>query len=182
MTAPELIGTSARRFATETVFVELAPAADARSSWQPVREVSYSQQYEQTLRLCAGLAARGLEPGDRFAVLLDNSTRMVASEWACLLAGFLWVSINPRSSPAEISAVLADSAPALLVVAARYERLMGEIATPTDCEVIVLDNEELAWRGLLADGRLPAPPSPPAAHQPVRIRYTSGPDIKGCSA
>lgn len=79
------------------------------------RRWSYAAVRDQVRTLSAGLAAQGIGPGRRVALLLPNSPYSVWFYFAVLTAGATVVNLNPLYSPAEIDAALADSEPDLLV-------------------------------------------------------------------
>ena len=63
----------------------------------------------QSDELAAGLAAKGLKPGDRAALLLGNSASFVIITFALARLGVIAVPIGTRSSPSEIAYMLEDS-------------------------------------------------------------------------
>jgi len=134
---------------------------------------SYADLYRATLRLADALAARGVRPGDRMAVLLDNSVELVVSEWACLVSGIVWVALNVRSSAAEHAAILVDCAPSVVVVGARYADRIDRAALPGGCLVVEVGGCG-NWEELVESGAPRMPSSEPGPEDPVRIRYTSG--------
>ena len=167
MTVAAAIRQAAERYAARTALVE-CPGDGSRSDG---RRISYGELYERTIGLCAALEAVGISRGARLAVLLDNSIEMVVTEWVCLLGGYVWVALNTRSSADEIAAIVADSSPAILVVAARYEHLVGALDRVSDCRLVMLDG---GWDDLIAPVEAAREPVGGAASAPVRIRYTSG--------
>ncbi len=134
---------------------------------------SYGELYRQTLCFADALAAHGIRRGDRIAVLLDNSVEMVASEWACLLTGMVWVALNVRSSPGEHAAILSDCAPSAVVVAERYRDRIERRALP-ERAMIVEVGAAGGWDEFLRSGKPRVPRTGPGPEDPVRIRYTSG--------
>ncbi|HYC56444.1 MAG TPA: AMP-binding protein [Candidatus Binatia bacterium] len=153
-----------------TALITLSYEEPSRS-YRRQRQVTYRQLYESALRLADALRGRGLVRGDRLAVLLDNSPEMIVSEWACLLAGYVWVALNARSSPSEHAQILLDSEPRLLVVSSRYARRIDHQQLPRGCGVV---GDGAEWEALLASGRPVQPPFEPGPEDPVRLRYTSG--------
>lgn len=144
---------------------------EASQAYRRGEATTYGQLHERTLRLADALSSRGVKPGDRVAVLLDNSVELVVSEWACLLSGMVWVALNVRSSAAEHASILADSTPSVVIVAPRYRDRLGASALPAGCLVVELGAQ---WEALLASGRPVPPTQAPGPEDPVRIRYTSG--------
>ncbi len=63
----------------------------------------------------AGLAALGLAPGDRVAIVLGNTPGFVVSYFGALRGGFVAVPVNTGYTAAEIEHVVADSGAAVVV-------------------------------------------------------------------
>ena len=63
----------------------------------------------------AGLAALGLEPGDRVAVALGNTPGFVVSYFGALRGGFVALPVNTTYTRAELEHVLGDSGAAVVV-------------------------------------------------------------------
>ena len=63
----------------------------------------------------AGLAALGLRPGDRVALVLGNTPGFVVSYFGALRGGFVAVPVNTAYTPAELEHVLGDSGAAAVV-------------------------------------------------------------------
>ncbi|MEM9011398.1 MAG: AMP-binding protein [Pseudomonadota bacterium] len=70
---------------------------------------------DRVARLAGGLATKGLQPGDRIAILARNSPAQARIFHACYWSGVLPAPINWRLSPGEIAAQIEDCAPALIV-------------------------------------------------------------------
>ncbi|WP_025249225.1 AMP-binding protein [Pandoraea pnomenusa] len=63
----------------------------------------------------AWLAAQGLVPGDRVAVMLGNSSAQVALIYALMLSGLVWVPVNTRLKGDGIEYLLGHAKPRLLI-------------------------------------------------------------------
>lgn len=72
--------------------------------------------FEQVRDLSLGLAALGVEPGSRVAVVSDSRPEWVIADLAILAAGAVTVPIYPTLPPAQVGYVLADAG-AVAVVA-----------------------------------------------------------------
>src|SRR5688572_13528154 len=87
---------------------------------EPVRRFSYRQLEQRMLRLAGALAARGVQRGDRVALLSENRAEYLE---VFLAAGCLGASVacqNWRLSAAELSHCLGLVEPRLLLVSPRY--------------------------------------------------------------
>ena len=70
--------------------------------WEPFegegQTWSYAQFGEALRRFAAGLQARGVKPGERVLVHLDNCPESIISWLGCAYAGAIAVTTNARSS------------------------------------------------------------------------------------
>src|SRR5215475_7410044 len=60
------------------------------------------------------LASKGLQKGDRCGILAANSIRWMAMDLAAMAEGLIVVPLYSRQAPAELIAMIKDSAPALV--------------------------------------------------------------------
>jgi long-chain acyl-CoA synthetase len=167
---PDLLDDVGTRFAARTALVNLE-WEEASGNYRRGASVTYGDLYGSSLRFADALAARGVRPGARIAVLLDNSAELVVTEWACLVSGMVWVALNVRSSARENAAILADCSPSVLVVSPRYRAQIETAGLDPSCLVV---ETGAPWEELLASGSARRPPSPPGSEDVVRLRYTSG--------
>ncbi|MFQ5352965.1 MAG: class I adenylate-forming enzyme family protein, partial [Candidatus Binatia bacterium] len=163
---------AAKRYGSRRVLTSLV--TDGGKTLEVVEEFSFAELYECTLRLASALATKGLVKGDRLAVLLDNCAAMVMSEWACLKTGLLWVSLNTRSSPSELTFMLEDSRPSMLLVGENKLSLLEGVDIPPGCELVTVGGSGDGWGALLRAGEATEPGDELREEDPVRIRYTSG--------
>jgi fatty-acyl-CoA synthase len=76
---------------------------------------SYRALDEAIARHAGALRARGLEHGDRVAVLARNRVALVILHHACARTGMIFVPLNWRLSASELAALIEDCSPALLL-------------------------------------------------------------------
>jgi fatty-acyl-CoA synthase len=79
------------------------------------RSLDYRALHERTGRCAAWLAARGVAPGDRVALLLGNRTAYLELVFALARLGAIAVPLNARLTAPEVARLLADCTPRLLV-------------------------------------------------------------------
>jgi len=89
--------------------------------------VSHRDYLARIERLAAGLQRDGIRPGDRVAILSQNCMAMVELIGATALLGAILLPVNYRLNAEEISFVLGDGAPAVLVVGADYRDLVARV-------------------------------------------------------
>jgi D-alanine--poly(phosphoribitol) ligase subunit 1 len=82
------------------------------------RELTYAELIEEVGRLGAGLRARGVNEGDRVALLIPNSVDFVAVALACLWAGVIFVPLAVTDPVSRLETVVTDCTPELIVTSA----------------------------------------------------------------
>lgn len=78
--------------------------------------VSFAELRTRVDRLAAGLAARGLEKGDRIAIVALNSAAFLELFFACARQGCIAYPLNWRLTPDEIERILERASARMLVV------------------------------------------------------------------
>ncbi|MBL8339451.1 MAG: long-chain-fatty-acid--CoA ligase [Rhodoferax sp.] len=124
-------------------------------------------------RSAQALRAAGVQPGDRVALLTKNQAECFELMFACNKIGAILVGLNWRLAPLEITAIVADATPSIVVVGATEQGLLSDAAraTPGLRRVLVLGAEYDAWRAAA-----PATDTgyTPAADDVFLLLYTSG--------
>jgi len=73
------------------------------------REYSYQELLDYATTLAHALRQRGLARGDRVAIYIDNSWESVFSLYGVILAGGVFVMINPQTKAEKLTYILEDS-------------------------------------------------------------------------
>lgn len=84
----------------------------------PQRLLTYAGLDRESSQLAAELEGRGLQLGDRVAVLAENSPEYVVVMFACAKAGFVMTPLNWRLTAPELAFQIAHSGAALVIAAA----------------------------------------------------------------
>jgi acyl-CoA synthetase (AMP-forming)/AMP-acid ligase II len=84
------------------------------------KTLSHRDVLVRCARLVDGMAARGVHPGDRVVIALDNSTEALLLERAVMLWGLVRVAVSARLHPEEISWIARDCSAALVAVETRH--------------------------------------------------------------
>ncbi len=100
------------------IFSQLKAAANA-TVLQEIRDgqisgVTGAEFLELIRKARTFLAARGLQRGDRCGLLASNSIRWMAVDLAAMAEGLIVVPLYFRQAPAELVAMMKDSAPSLV--------------------------------------------------------------------
>ena len=76
---------------------------------------TYAEFLDQALRFARLLQDEGFQRGDRVALYLDNTAQCAAAVFGTLLAGGVFLVINPQTKAEKLGFVLADSGASFLV-------------------------------------------------------------------
>ena len=141
------------------------PAIIDCRDWQNPATLSYDALDQAAAGVARGLLARGLERGDRVAIVSANRGEFVAGYLGALRAGLVAVPLNHKLPRATLELVLQDCAPRLVFYDTERRSLV-----PTGMEAIELGSPE--WCALQDPGPFTA--VVPARREPAMILYTSG--------
>lgn len=149
----------------------------------PAREWSYAAFVDEVARLAGGLRARGVGPGDRVLIHLDNCPESLVARFACTWIGAVGVLTNPAAAGPELSHLAGAGGcragltqPRLAaLVAASCPGLEWIAVTETDAGAPAAagtaPGKSERYAALLAE---PAPPRAPDPTAPALILYTTG--------
>jgi len=137
--------------------------------------LTFGRLAAEAAAFAAELAARGIGPGDRVAVMLRNSPATLAVVFGLLRAGIAWVPVNVQQRGDGLAYLLSHAAPKLLIVERNLVETVMD-ATGDKCPPLMLNGtpeEPAALQAVLStgqpfDGPLPEPETTGA------IMYTSG--------
>ena len=77
--------------------------------------LTYAETANWAAALAGGLAARGIQRGDRVAIVSTNRPEMIALWLACLQVGACFCPINPGFTAGQLANVLRRMTPSLIV-------------------------------------------------------------------
>lgn len=128
--------------------------------------LSYSEVAAESRRLADGMAALGVRPGDRVAMIMANYPQFVTIKFAIARLGAIAVPVNFLYRQDELRYVLADSGCRLVVAMTGfrgldYQSMLDEIIPGWDCPapgaprpVVLLDTNGRARPGATTIARL----------------------------
>ena len=143
-----------------------APALDVEAPGEPARTYTFGDLECRSNRLARALRRRGLEAGDRLALLLPNRVEVIDLWLACLKIGVIVVPINVLYREREVAHIVADAQPRAIVAAM-------ELAGVCPTGATVWDVESLADAAAAEDDDA-RPSFVATAESPAALVYTSG--------
>ena len=154
------------------IFAQLK-AASNMPVLQEIREgqitgVTGAELLELVQKARTFLASKGLKKGDRCGLLAPNSIRWIALDLAATAEGLIVVPLYFRQAPAELVAIIKDSAPALVCCSDANLRAGIQQAWPDAPQHFLFDEIFTGVQGITLD-------RPQVRDEdPVTIIYTSG--------
>jgi fatty-acyl-CoA synthase len=168
MTLPQ----TAARSTIASLFANVARAYPERPALQDAGGLvrTFRAVDQRSNRIAGGLTALGIRPGDRIALLSENSLDYLEIMLACAKLGAILACQNWRLAPAELRHCLELVEPALLLHSARYTERVSEIGYDAAPVMEVGGEFTARWREMPEDS-INACVDPEA---PLLILYTSG--------
>jgi carnitine-CoA ligase len=154
--------------------------------WHPYhgspREWTYRELAAAAAGLAAGLQRRGIGPGDRVLIHLENCPEFVIAWYACAAAGAVAVTTNTRSVADELRYFCEDSQPACAITQPRFAEMIATCAPQLNWQAVLDHDPGEEGPASPGDGsftalaRDPAEfnPRPPDPMAPMCVQYTSG--------
>ncbi len=102
------------------------------------KELTYEQVDKMSIQFGAYLHSRGLEPGDKVALMMPNMLQYPIALFGCLRAGLVIVNTNPLYTPREMKHQFTDSGAKAIVICENFAANLQEIIGDTEIKTIVL--------------------------------------------
>lgn len=141
---------------------------------------TYADLDDRANRLAAWLAATGVRPGDRVGVLAANGVEILDALFACAKLGAILVPYNWRLHAVELGALVARTAPAVLLLGDEQAALCAGAleAARARPALVHLDGAGLPgstpYRDVLAAPAAPAPDRPFREDEVLALLFTGG--------
>lgn len=119
--------------------------------------LSYEQVQSLSAQIAAGLAAKGVNPGDKVAIISGNDPTAFSCVFGISRLGAVWCPINPRNEAQENRELLELSDCTVVIFAGAYTELVDRIRAdlPMVHTWVCLEDapsEALSWAEFLAAG------------------------------
>ncbi|HKK77403.1 MAG TPA: AMP-binding protein [Saprospiraceae bacterium] len=111
------------------------------------KEVSYKQLDKLSTQFGAYLQSRGLERGDKIALMMPNLLQYPIALLGALRAGLIIVNTNPLYTPREMQHQFKDAEVKAIVIAENFAAKLEEILPDTSIKAIITTSigEMLGW-------------------------------------
>jgi len=136
--------------------------------------LTYRDLAGQAERLAAGLAARGVGPGDRLALLIGNRPEFLITICAAARPGAIAVPLGTREQAPGLRYMLENCGARLLIYDAELAGRLPEEWRPDRSVVVGAAPGQATFATLLDPGGAPPPPYRPDEEDVAIILYTSG--------
>lgn len=152
---------------------------DATAIVDGQRQLSWSEFGARVARLAGALQALGMAPGDRVAMLANNSHRYLEFYYGTAWGGGLFTPLNFRLAAPELVAILRDADARIVVVDDANLTLGREVLAQFGARHVLYAGDGATPPGLLNFDALieqaaPVPPTTRAGDDVVALFYTSG--------
>ncbi|MDM0015789.1 AMP-binding protein [Variovorax sp. J22P168] len=143
------------------------------------RSYSYTEIERRSNQFANALIGLGLRPGERVAVLLNNSVQSIESQFGAEKAAQGYVALNARHTMREQAAILNDAGASVLVAGPEFQEIAQQVRglVPSLRHVVGVgwrDAQVLDFDALLARAADGAPGLRVPDDLLLRIAYTSG--------
>lgn len=115
--------------------------------------LTFRQIDEQSRNFGAYLRSRGLEPGDRVALMMPNMIQYPIAMFGALRAGMILVNTNPLYTPREMRHQFVDSGAKAIIIAENFAANLQQIIAETQIKTVILTSigEMLGLKGYIVN-------------------------------
>ena len=166
------------------------PFTDSFASWTCIRaerdggktalvggneRVSYAELERRSAKVAGALAVQGVAKGDRVVAVLKNRCEFLELLFGTARLGAVFVPLNFRLSGDELTLLLRDCEPRVVVAQAAVEAAVREglAGSGSGVPLLLVDGAGAAYAAWRDSGG-ERPPVPVAPGDPALIQYTSG--------
>jgi long-chain acyl-CoA synthetase len=123
--------------------------------------------------LAGGLSGRGLEPGDRVMLCMENCAEFLEMLFACWAAGLCAVPVNARLHADEVAHIARDSRACLIVATPALAEALAPLERSVETLSAIVSTESEGYAALLERGT-PMRPVEGSPADRAWLFYTSG--------
>ncbi len=137
----DLFDTACRKYADKVAYLSMG------------RSMSYRQLAEEVDAFAGWLQSRGIQKGDRVALMMPNLLQYPVALFGTLRAGGVVVNCNPLYTPRELEHQLRDSGATAIVIVENFAQTLEQVIARTAIKHVVVTplGEMLGAKGLLVN-------------------------------
>ncbi len=102
------------------------------------KEMTFDRLDKQSKQFGAYLRSRGLEPGDKIALMMPNMLQYPIALFGALRAGLIVVNTNPLYTPREMLYQFSDSGVKAIVIAENFAANLEKIIGDTEIKTVIV--------------------------------------------
>lgn len=102
------------------------------------KEITFADIDQQSRQFGAYLRSRGLEPGDRIALMMPNLLQYPIALFGALRAGLVLVNTNPLYTPREMLHQFSDSGAKAIVICENFASNLEKILKDTSIKTVIV--------------------------------------------
>ena len=116
-------------------------------------KLSFKELDRMSTQLAGYLHSRGLEPGDRIAIMMPNILQYPVALFGALKAGLIVVNTNPLYTPREMEHQFNDSGVKAIIIVENFASNLEKILASTGIKTIITTSigEMLGMKGKMVD-------------------------------
>jgi fatty-acyl-CoA synthase len=149
---------------------ELTPDALAFHDTSGSKDWSFAEINKAADAVAAGFCARGLNEGDRVAIICQNRAEFFITLFACQKTGIILCPLNWRQPVPELVETLSQVGISLLLADAAFQAVAREAAAAIEAPLMTVEDDLAGW----IDAGGPALTAPVPAERPWYLLFTSG--------
>jgi len=117
------------------------------------KSMTFRELDEKSMAFGAYLRSRGLEPGDRVALMMPNLLQYPIAMFGVLRAGMILVNTNPLYTPREMKHQFVDSGAKAILIAENFAGNLEQIIGETQIKTVILTSigEMLGLKGAIVN-------------------------------
>jgi acyl-CoA synthetase (AMP-forming)/AMP-acid ligase II len=146
---------------------------NSRAVSDSVHAWSYREFASRISCLADGLVARGIEPGDRIMLCMENCAEFLEVMFACWAAGLCAVPVNAKLHPREIEHIARDSRSRLLIATPNLASGLAPLEQSVETLTSIVSTSTDDYTALLTR-RAPMPVKQTTPVDRAWLFYTSG--------
>ncbi|MBK6997268.1 MAG: AMP-binding protein [Lewinellaceae bacterium] len=137
----DMVEESFQKFADQPAFIFMG------------KSMTFRELDEKSMAFGAYLRSRGLEPGDRVALMMPNLLQYPIAMFGVLRAGMILVNTNPLYTPREMKHQFVDSGAKAILIAENFAGNLEQIIGETQIKTVILTSigEMLGMKGAIVN-------------------------------